>query len=214
MPINSGGGGGGTTLGGVTTVTGTPTAGQVIIASSGSAAAWGNASLTQLFASTLGADTASIDTGAGGFSGAFSALLVFLYSRTDEAVALSVLNITANNDSGANYDRYTVSGTGTTTTSGGAFGGTAWQLQTVGASGVANYFGVLRLTFPVYAGTTGFKVGESTGAVATQANANSRADTDVLAYRSTSAITRLAVTPATGGAKLKAGSTLLVYGLQ
>src|SRR5438876_918786 len=43
--------------------------------------------MTKLFDSTLGADTASIDTGAGGISTAYDVITAWIIARTDEAGA-------------------------------------------------------------------------------------------------------------------------------
>lgn len=176
------------------------------------------ATITKLFDSTLGADTATIDTGANGIASGYSGLLILLNGRTDEAgVRLSVINFTFNNDTGANYDRgfLLTSSVSTTPTGDMSAGATSLQLTTAGAAMAANVSGALQIFVPNYDGTTFYKSAVvNFGEVdTTAANANRAAGMEVLQYRSTSAISRLAVTPNNAGSKFKAGTRLTIHGL-
>lgn len=164
-----------------------------------------------LFTSVLGADTATIDSGAGGFSTAYNFLLILLYLRTDEAVVLSTCSLNVNNDAGANYDRQALTGVSATPTAGQQLGATAWQTFAAGANATASVYMAARLTIPAYAGTTGFKAAEYTGGKNDATAGNNRLDTNILTWHSTAAITRVAIT-APGAQKLKAGSAMYVYG--
>lgn len=76
-----------------------------------------------------------------------------------------------------------------------------------------NVPGLTRLAIPVYAGTAFYKLIEfALGLVdTTAATANRVIYVGVGQYRSTSALTRVKVTPATGGSKFKVGTQLLIY---
>lgn len=86
--------------------------------------------------------------------------------------------------------------------------------QLAGANENAGVFGQAMMLFPNYtggaAGTSQRSFTVDTGTVG-QSAANHQVDRMTANYRSTSAITRIAVAPNTGGAKLKVGSRLLIY---
>lgn len=183
------------------------------VAISGSGGAGG---LIVLFDSGyLGADAASIDTGAGGIAGGHFCLIVFGYLRTSAAVVNDNVVVTWNNDSGANYDFIRTQNSAGTVAGSTGTGGTSGLAGTVpGANDAANNFGSLHGWVPAYDGTTNKKSGrwQSDGADATAANS---VQTDIgFCYRSTSAISRLKIASNTGGANLKAGSRLIIYGAQ
>ena len=166
-----------------------------------------------LFSSVLGADAASIDTGVGGIAGGYNYLRMLFVGRTDEAVVLSSLSFTLNNDTGANYDFVWTGTSNTTAITGNNTAQTAWNVQTLGASAGANFAGAVQFDMAAYAGTTFYKAANW---LTTRADGSAAANMSMLnfggSYRSTAAVSRLAVTPLTGGAKLKAGSALYIYG--
>lgn len=179
----------------------------------GSPGTWtqaGGGGANKLFDQTLGADTASIDTGAGGISTSLDLLEVFMYLRTTQAVTSSSVTVRANNDSGSNYDLHRLQGVNATVSASPGLGTAQWTFDCPGASATASYFTVIRATFPSYAQTTGFKVGEVTQAMLTQVAASTFTEVMALTYRSTTAISRLAVTAGSGN--LLTGSRLLIYG--
>jgi len=183
----------------------------VTLVSTAAKAAASSGALTQLFTSTLGANTASIDTGAGGIAAGFSVLEAWMVLRTTEAAVNSSARITVNNDSGANYDRQTISGSGVTAAAGNALAAAFWQVQVAGATATAGEVGIVVLTIPFYAATTFRKQGsvlnmENDDAAA----ANQQANALAVQWRNTAAITRLAVTAGSG--VLLAGSSLVIYG--
>jgi len=168
-----------------------------------------------------GSDKASIDTGvdtadagSNDFTGG-DLLEIFVVSRTDEAVLLSLLNVVFNNDSGANYHRgYMVtSTTGATPTSGLNTGENAVLPVTNGSSAGANVAGVVRMCIPDYAGTTFYKTAEWSESVIDSTAGNTHRELGLQAsiYASTSAISRVSVAPNTAGKKLKVGTQLLIY---
>lgn len=88
-------------------ITNAPSAGQVLTATDATHAAWatggGGGGVTQLFDSQLGADAASIDTGAGGIAAGYSVLLVYIKARSAKAATTDNLVVTWNNDTGSSY---------------------------------------------------------------------------------------------------------------
>lgn len=165
-----------------------------------------------------GSDKASIDTGvdtadAGDNDWTGGDLLeCYLYSRTDEAVPVSQLNLTFNNDGGGNYDRRRVQDPGSNAVAGAAAVAQAnIFFNTCGASDSANYFGYARFFIPNYAGTTGYKAAMIDAGTPDATGSNIYLQLFAAAYRSTSAITRLKVIPNTAGKKLKVGTQLLIY---
>lgn len=168
---------------------------------------------TVLFDSTLAVANATIDTGAGGFSTAFSVLFIYGYLRTDEAGVTSQVLFTVNNDTGANYDRTVVSVVNTTVAGGTALAQTAWAFSMPGSSYGANVFGVVALTLPNYSASTGFQMGVALTERLDTAAANAALINGSIGWRSSAAITRVAVTTFTGGQKLVAGSRLIVAAL-
>lgn len=169
--------------------------------------------MVNLFDSTLAVDTATIDTGAGGISGAYSAIMLVIYCRTDEAVGFSNINLTFNNDTGNNYDRVATQTVNTTASGNVNLAQSQWLVTQPGASCAANVFGSAVITFPNYAGTTGEKSGSGISGVVDTAAGQCAVVNAMYTYRSTSAISRAAITPNTAGKKLKAGTRFTIYGL-
>lgn len=165
-----------------------------------------------------GSDKASIDTGsdtpdAGSNDWTNGDLLeIFLTGRTDEAVVSSVVALTLNNDTGSNYDResFSFAGTGSLASS-NALAGTSFGLSLPGTSVAANFQGLCMLRAPNYAGTTFYKVLDGWQAKNDTTAANNTFQNAMFTYRSTSAVTRLKVIPATAAKKFKVGTQLLIY---
>lgn len=163
----------------------------------------------------LGADAASIDTGAGGIASGHFALIIVGYFRTTNTVSNDNLLVRFNNDSGANYDYMR------TINSGGGLSGTSSVAQTAfvgwlcpGASDAANEFGAAWGRIPAYDNTSNRKSGifDST-AVDTTAGAGATYS-NAFSYRSTAAISRMSVQSGTAGKNIVAGSRLVIYGVQ
>jgi hypothetical protein len=164
----------------------------------------------KVFDSTLGADTASIDTGAGGIPAGYSAIEIMLMLRTDEAAAISNANLRLNNDSGANYDTEDDSANGSTAAAAHSAGLTSILAIVHGAGGSASYPGMASVVIPAYDQTTFFKTGLLTETAHDATLGNNWTVVKGFTWKSTSAITRVAVSAA-GTAKLKAGSRMLIY---
>ena len=181
---------------------------------SGTAPAAGGTLLIYRYTVT-GSDKASIDTGvdtpdAGSNDWTNGDLLeVFIYARTDETAVQSNIGVTFNNDATGVYDNERL--IGTTVASGTANANQTLVIMTVnGASATASAFGSGDLIVPNYGGTVGHKAGRvtSTGVSST---ATQVVTVTGFTYRSTTAISRLAVAPQAGGKKLKVGTQLLIY---
>lgn len=166
--------------------------------------------LTKVYDSTLAVDATSIDTGQT-IPGTGAVLEVYVFARTDEATTSSSCYVYFNNDATAIYDNQRVSGANATAAAVSTVAANGNPNSIPGASNAANVFGGIYLNIPAYAATNGFKDGVMVSGFADTTAANSIAGLRTINYRSTSAITRVAVTPITGGVKLKAGSRLVVY---
>ncbi len=166
-----------------------------------------------------GSDKASIDTGvdtpdAGSNDWTAGDLLeIYLYTRTDEAVFVSSLALTVNNDTSSIYDRAALA-----TASGGApvqatgIAQANWSIGSIGTSATAGAVAAHYMTFPGFSRTDFWKTGVQQGGNASDATAGHyQVVSQVLSYRSTTAISRVAVTPATAAKKLKVGSQLSIY---
>lgn len=172
--------------------------------------------LAKLYDFTItGADQASIDSNVDGttvanFSG-YDVLQIWGIARTDDAAALVEVDMTLNNDTGANYDLQSLNATNATVTAAPTLGDTKWALLGHGSGGTANYAGLIKVLIPGYAGTTFYKTADINLVVNDGTAANNRVNVRPGTYRSTSAITRVKIA-ATVGQKLKVGSRLIVYG--
>ncbi len=165
----------------------------------------------------VGSDKASIDTGAdtadagsGDWTGG-DLLEVLVTSRTDDAGAVAVLNVSVNNDgAGTSYDLQYVRGNNASASAGVSNAAAVWGLFTHGSGGRASVPGTVAIRIPDYAGTVFEKSGDAsvTSPDSTAANEDFRAY--ALTWRNTAAINRLKVAAA-GTAKLKVGSQLLIY---
>lgn len=178
--------------------------------------------LTQLVYryTVTGSDKASIDTGtdapnAGSNDWTNGDLLeIFVYARTDEALASSVVNMTFNNNSGSVYQHTLLRDLNTTLSGSNNAGAAASRMSfglAAGANALANVFGFARIVVPNYAGGVGF----ASGQIEYNVQPNSAASMTVamfgLSFLSTTAISRFAVTPNTAGKNLKVGTQVLVY---
>lgn len=166
-----------------------------------------------------GAAKASIDTNVDGASaGLFPTtgklMAVYFMGRTDEAAFVSGVNIIANNDTGANYNR-----AGIATSGGGSpaqfanAGQNNWNsvIGAPGASSGLNVAAASYMTFPAYADTTLQKAGTVYSGHAQNATAGQyQAIICSLLWTSTSAITRLKFT-VNSGANFVVGSRVTIY---
>lgn len=173
---------------------------------------WLGAGLSPLFDNTLDSDTATFDTGAGGFAATYAHLMIVAYLRTTEAVIISTAAVTFNNDTGANYDNQTVRGRDTTASSADGQAAANWTLPIPGASAAAGVFGGALVFMPAYAQTVGEKAAYYMGGFADEAATGGDAGVKTIHWRSTVAVARIIFT-AGSGSNFLTGSRLTVYGI-
>lgn len=163
-----------------------------------------------------GSDKASIDTGVDTADAGSNdwtngdVLEAYFTGRTDEAGAAVNVDVTVNNDTGANYDLNLIVVQDTTLTGVTQLATNQWGMTLHGSGGSPNYPGHFKIEIPDYAGTTLAKSGHRNTGVSDATAGNAYLVPATLGYRSTSAITRLKVA-GQSGAKLKVGSQLLIY---
>lgn len=162
-----------------------------------------------LFESTLGADTASIDSGVGGFSTSYDDLMILLYLRTTEAAVASNVTFQFNGDTGANYDDQKMRVINTAVSGAIALAGTSVTIEALGASAQAGAFAEYALWMPAYSHTTGHKSFSGTGARIEDTAADCRSTFQCGRWRSTAAISRVVITAASGS--LATGSRMAIY---
>ena len=165
-----------------------------------------------LFNSTLVADTATIDTGAGGIASGHKIMEVFLIARTNEVIVSSTVLITLNGDTSSVYDLGFVRSLNTTVTGGPGLAAANWALTCFGASAQTGAATYMRITFPRYDQATSslHKFAEGTIEQVEDTAADMKVQFVGLRYRSTAAITQMTVTAGSGN--LLAGSSLLIIG--
>lgn len=176
----------------------------------------GNVELVYRYKVT-GSDKASIDTGVDTADAGTNdwtngdVLEAWILARTDEAAAVaSALDITFNNDAGANYDLQNNIGVNTTTAAGASVAQNGVAMTIHGAGGAANYATVLRFTIPFYTATTFYKTGELQEGFNDSTAASNRVQNSTFTYRSTSAITRAKIACRSTN-KFKVGTEIAFY---
>jgi hypothetical protein len=163
-----------------------------------------------LFDSTLGSNQAAIDTGAGGIAQTADHLLVVMLLRTTEGVVPGAALLTFNADVGANYDRQTARIVNTSLSGTIALAGTSVLIGALGASAQAGAFSAITLQIPCYRQTTAHKSFHWQTELVEDTATVTRTEFGGGRWRSTAAITRLAITGSNGN--LVAGSRVSVYG--
>lgn len=141
-------------------------------------------------------------------------LLMFYQVRTTQAVTLDGIRLRFNGDSGGNYDRQHVHGTGTTASAGEGFAATGgiYLHDVPGASAGANLFAAGFVFIPFYTSgqhkpvvaVGGYKIGTTAGTMGIRAMHGQ--------WRSTAAITTVRIYPDTG-ANWAADTSLSVIGI-
>ena len=139
------------------------------------------------------------------------ALEIWMMVQTDNAAAIDTLSVTVNNDTGANYDQQRVQAERTNLSGALTLAASAWTFDVHGSAGAGSYVGTVRMSFPAYAKTTFNKVGEAANEVLDTGGGNVEVRALALGWRSTAAITRIKIAPATGGKNLQIGSQILIY---
>lgn len=172
----------------------------------------GAAGLTKLFSSTLGANAASIDTGAAAIGTGHGTLFIYIVARSAAAAAADNVKVTVNGDTGANYDASTLTANNTTVTGGNSAAAANWFPVVHGNGGGASYPGPVAIVIPGYDLTTFFKVGTMHFGMPDQTGTNDWLGVYTVGWRSTTAISQVTVTG--NSVNLLAGSSLFIYGSQ
>lgn len=167
--------------------------------------------MRRLYDSTLGSDTAAIDTGANGISQGHSHLLVLMLLRTTEAIVGSSATVQVNNDSGSNYDLQRTTVSNTTVTGGITLAGSSWTFGVAGANAQTGSVSPILIVIPSYTQTTFHKNGLAWRSVLEDTAADGVYQSIAIRWRSTTAVSRLAVTAGSGN--LLTGSRMSIYGL-
>lgn len=172
--------------------------------------------LVKLFESTLGANAASIDTGAGGIPSGHGDLIIFITGRTNRASSVDSALLLVNNDTAAHYDNEFVEGSGSSmsalnTNAISSFANT--NIATfAGNSATAGIAGMLQIVIPAYDQTTFNKAGIVIASAPLDSSV-ATLTTFAAQWRSTAAISRFSVAPGIG-TLLLAGSRMVIYGAQ
>lgn len=162
-------------------------------------------------------DKASIDTGVDSPDAGSAdwtngdTLEIFTYSRTDESVELSQHNMVFNNDTGGNYDlnqHGAQGGSGFAGPQSNARANIFWYGPGAVAAGI---FGSATFVIPAFSNTVGNKSGTIEFSSPNQTAGFTYIAHHNFGWRSTSAITRVAISPNTAGKKLKVGTRLSIY---
>lgn len=172
--------------------------------------------ITQIFDSTLGANAATIDTGAGAIAGSFSHLRVVVHARSVTVAALDTVLLQLNADAtSAHYATNRTSGSNggvTNASDNGTLAGAYIGISTA-ANATAGFFGCCEALIPSYASALAKDIVSFSSVIDTFAaptNWTQRAGGTV--WNQTGAVTRLAIVCGSG-ANFLAGSRLTVYGL-
>lgn len=173
--------------------------------------AWSTLPFTQIFDSTLGADTAAIDTGANGIPQTSNHLLVYYSGRTDQAGAFSNTLFTVNGDTTAVYDRYSMAANAAAVSTGSSYAANNWVATTPSAGADANVYGACIVFFPNYTATIVHAGIALITDIAVANTASSIIQFSSFRYRTAAALTQLTATSIAGN--LKSGTRLTIYGL-
>lgn len=166
-----------------------------------------------IFEATLGADTATWDTGASSIPNTYRNLVIVLEARSSSATSgITSVKIRFNNDSGSNYDSQYLAAVAATPASGESLADTGMYIGDAPlGNSPAGYYSSHHVEVPHYANTLYHKAANSSNAVwSGTSTGNGRTALACGSWRSTAAISRLQVYLATGN--VAAGSRLLVYG--
>lgn len=144
--------------------------------------------------------------------GSYSHLHILFQARGSQAAASTNINLTFNGDTGANYDRENAT-FGTTTSLTDAIAGTSIPIHTIAAaSATANYATTGMIAVNNYRGTTFYKsVYAQSGSLQAQASGSVFSRISSGQWRSTSAITSITLTLASGN--YDSGSVFSLYGI-
>jgi len=144
----------------------------------------------------------------------FSHLKLVIFGRSNYAGPNATIKYVINGDTGANYDYQLAYGVNNTSVGASAVIATATdQVSAItAATASANYSGVIESMFFCYKNTTFYKSFKTTTSYNSASLANCQVVDLVNTWRSTSAITSIAMSD-TGGGSFIAGSSFYLYGV-
>ena len=162
---------------------------------------------TPIATTTLGSDTSSISFTS--ISGSYTDLVLILFARSTRPTTDDTLVMRFNNDSGSNYSKTRLVGTGSAASSYTSGSTTAFLLDAIsGASNPTGEFSPNIYNIMNYSNTTTYKT------IVTRSNTASAyvvAETGL--WRSTAAVNRIDLSLNTGP-NFKAGTMATLYGIQ
>lgn len=166
-----------------------------------------------LFDQSLGANAASIDSGAGGFSTSGVALLIVGLLRTTQAATIDSTGwLRFNGDATAGaYSRQAVRGDDTTASAGQGVGQAQFSFMTPGAGVQAGVFGSIVVVVPGYGGAAVMKAFAGVSGWAEETSTDQKVEALSGVWLNTAAISRVQLIAATDN--LAAGSRLSVFRL-
>lgn len=170
---------------------------------------------TTIFHQQLAAPSRTIDTGANAIPATFAHFQIICRLRTTQAVVNDIGVITMNGDTGANYDRASVTWNGTGVSFSSTYATTGMTMDALGASAGASRFATIFATFADYTDPSSFKNGQATGAeIGTPADGNVRLSlTTDWTWKSTAAINRITITPLTAAVNWDIGTSMTILGI-
>lgn len=190
------------------------TVGSGLSLSAGSLTATGAGAVTMISDDLKGSAAANFDFTS--IAGSYKHLRIVLMGRSSTAAVNDTVRIQFNNDSGSNYDHYSVGwGSATAfTPAGDAYGEASGRcIQITGDSATAGDVGSGTIELPDYASTTFNKSSHGTGMAAMGRSAGGmRLDQFGVSWRSTAAITRVTLI-LQSGANFMTGSRATLYGI-
>lgn len=182
-----------------------------IISGSGSS---GGGGVSRLYTTTLGADAASIDTGANGIAGSATHLHIVCAIRSARAAnTFDTLRFQFNADTGTNYNSTLLFGQGTAASSSFDAAGVGVYAECPAATAPAGWFGAIVIAIPQYTSTTPRKqCVVQFDYVKALSSGNVISATLNGTWNSTAAITRLTIVSG-NSANILAGSQISIYGM-
>lgn len=181
--------------------------GVVCIGPGGVPASGGGPGVKLFDSAVSGADAVSIDTGAGGIPGGYTALDIFAFLRCDGAANIRQVFLQFNGDTGTHYDWQDTRGTTNTPAASSLANDNGLQMTVIAGSTTSTHFTLYRLLVMLYADTVQHKVVTWTGGY------EGLAANGAGSWKSAAAINQLTFRPQSGLIKFKVGSRVIVYGV-
>lgn len=160
---------------------------------------------------TLTGTAAAIDFTS--ISGSWAHLMIVAYLRGDVASTATEVRVQLNGDTGSNYDWQRLLASASTPSAGEGFGQSSAFVGSIpGASAGSGEFAALRCLLPGYSQTIGHKVLTSRWSLKTgTSSGNLQGGAAAAFWRSTAAVTRVKILPASNS--LVAGSKATLYAM-